>query len=281
MQSTKSWLIKAVIGFGFLIATQAFSADTSIRLLSTTSTDNSGLYQYLLPMFTDKTGIKVYVVAMGTGQALRAAKNGDGDLLIVHARNAELAFMAQGYGSQRMEFMYNDFVIVGPASDPAGIRGTAEATAAMHEIYNRGAVFVSRGDDSGTHKRELWLWQQAGINPDNGTGEQYREVGAGMGKTLNIAATLDAYTLVDRGTWLSFRNRQNLQILVQGDGKLFNQYSVIEMNAEKYPHLKIEEAKQLADWLVSIEGQQAINAFKVNGEQLFSSNFSGAENRSR
>lgn len=275
MDHKRRGLVGTIIGLGLLIAFQSALADNSIRLLSTTSTDNSGLYEHLLPLFTKKTGIRVYVVAMGTGQALRAAKNGDGDLLIVHAKSAELAFMEKGYGSERREFMHNDFVVVGPASDPAGIRGIAEVTAAMSEIYNRGAVFVSRGDDSGTHKRELWLWEQAGISPDNGTGKQYREVGAGMGKTLNIAATLDAYTLVDRGTWLSFRNRQNLQILVQGDGKLFNQYSVIELSAERYPHLKVKEAKQLADWLVSDEGQSAIDAFRINNEQLFSSNYQG------
>lgn len=273
MQDTQNWLIRAFIGLAFAIAAQTVPADNSIRLLSTTSTDNSGLYDYLLPMFTEKTGIRVYVVAMGTGQALRAAKSGDGDLLIVHAKSAELAFMEQGYGSQRREFMYNDFVVVGPASDPAGIHGTTEVTAAMHEIYNKGAVFVSRGDDSGTHKRELWLWQQTGINPGDRTGKQYREVGAGMGKTLNIAATLDAYTLVDRGTWLSFRNRQNLQILVEGDSRLFNQYSVIELKADKYPHVKAKESRQLADWLVSEEGQNAINTFTINGKQLFSANY--------
>lgn len=243
-----------------------------ITLLSTTSTENSGLLSYLSPLFKEEYGIDIHVLAMGTGQAIRAAQNGDGDLLLVHDKPSELSFMQNGYGERRLELMYNDFIIVGPAADPAGLRQKQTVKEAFRSMAKNASTFISRGDSSGTHKAELRLWKSANVETANLNAEVYREVGAGMGRTLNIAATLNAYTLVDRGTWLSFKNRQNLEILLEGDKRLFNQYSVITLNAERYPHLNNTQAKLFAEWLASVKGQQAIANFRVNNEVLFFAN---------
>jgi len=243
--------------------------DNFIVVQSTTSTQNSGLFDYLLPMFTAKTGIEVRVVAVGTGQAIKNAANGDGDVLLVHAKSSEEAFVAGGNGVERFDLMYNDFVIVGPASDPAGIAGTSNAAEALQAIAASGATFASRGDDSGTHKAELKLWQAAGVDPTTASGEWYRETGSGMGATLNAAAGMGAYTLSDRATWVAFENKGDLEIVTQGDAALFNQYGVILVNPEKFPNVKVDQGQQFIDWLLSDEGQAAIAAYQVDGQQLF------------
>ena len=240
-----------------------------IVVQSTTSTQNSGLFDYLLPIFTEKTGIEVRVVAVGTGQAIKNAANGDGDVLLVHAKAAEEAFVAEGNGVERFDLMYNDFVIVGPAADPAGIAGTGDTAAALQAIAASGATFASRGDDSGTHKAELKLWQAAGVDPAAASGEWYRETGSGMGATLNAAAGMGAYTLTDRATWVAFENKGDLQIVTEGDAALFNQYGVILVNPEKFPAVKAAKGQQFVDWLLSEEGQAAIAAYQVDGQQLF------------
>lgn len=248
------------------------ATDTFITVASTTSTQNSGLFEFLLPVFTEKTGIEVRVIAVGTGQAIKLAENGDADLLLVHDRAGEMKFLRQGYGINRREVMYNDYVIVGPASDPAAVRGVKDAAAAFRRIAGAGSSFVSRGDDSGTNRQELRLWQAAGIDAMAASGTWYKEVGAGMGATLNTAAGMDAYTLTDRATWVAFRNRANLELLAEGDQRLFNQYAVIEINPAVHPSVKSAEAKAFADWLVSREGQAVIGAFVVDGQVLFHPN---------
>jgi tungstate transport system substrate-binding protein len=250
------------------------AGDKFIVVQSTTSTEQSGLFGHLLPLFTDKTGIEVRVVAVGTGQAIKNARNGDGDVLLVHAKPDEETFVADGEGVKRFDVMYNDFVIVGPASDPAGAGGMTDATAALQKIAAARAPFASRGDDSGTHKAELKLWQAAGVDAKAASGSWYRETGSGMGPTLNTAVGMNAYALADRGTWLSFQNRGGLDILVQGDGKLFNQYGVILVNPEKHPNVKADLGQQFVDWLISAEGQKAIAAYRIGGEQLFFPNAS-------
>ena len=248
----------------------ALAEDASfIVVQSTTSTQNSGLFDHLLPIFTEKTGIEVRVVAVGTGQAIKNAANGDGDVLLVHAKSAEEAFVAEGNGVERFDLMYNDFVIVGPAADPAGIAGAGDAAAALQAIAASGATFASRGDDSGTHKAELKLWQAAGVDPTSASGEWYRETGSGMGATLNAAAGMGAYTLTDRATWVAFENKGDLRIVTEGDSALFNQYGVILVNPEKFPAVKAGEGQQFVDWLLSEEGQAAIAAYQVDGQQLF------------
>lgn len=246
----------------------------SIIVQSTTSTQNSGLYDYLLPIFEKKTGIKVHVVAVGTGQALENGRRGDGDVLLVHARPAEEKFVKQGYGVSRRDVMYNDFVIVGPKSDPAGVKGMDDATAALKKIAGSGAIFASRGDESGTHKKELSLWRAAGIDPIAASGQWYRETGSGMGATLNTGIGMDGYVMTDRATWISFKNKAGHEILVEGDDALFNQYGVIMVNPQTHPHVKAQAAQTFIDWIVSKEGQQAIAAFRVNGQQLFYPNAS-------
>ncbi len=273
---TLTSLLRAGLAALLLTATCASSGvaqERSVRMLSTTSTENSGLFSYLLPIFESKTGIRVHVVAVGTGQALRGARNGDADVLMVHDKASELKFIADGYGVDRREVMYNDFVIVGPRDDPAKIGGTNDAISALQMIKKSGAVFVSRGDDSGTHKAERRLWRAAGIEPEGRSNPWYREAGSGMGATLNIAAGMNAYTLTDRGTWLSFRNRRDLEILVEGDPPLFNQYGILLVNPAKHPHVKVKAARALIDWITSPEGQRAIGNFTVKGQVLFIPNF--------
>ena len=255
------------------LASPGTAQERSVRMLSTTSTENSGLLSYLLPIFESKTGIRVHVVAVGTGQALRGARNGDADVLMVHDKASELKLIADGHGIERREVMYNDFVIVGPRDDPAKIGGTKDAISALQTIKKSGAVFVSRGDDSGTHKAERRLWRAAGIEPGGRSDPWYREAGSGMGATLNIAAGMNAYTLTDRGTWLSFRNRRDLEILVEGDPPLFNQYGIMLVNPAKHPHVKAKEGRRLIDWITSPEGQRAIGKFTVEGRVLFIPNF--------
>ncbi|HET8728998.1 MAG TPA: extracellular solute-binding protein [Alphaproteobacteria bacterium] len=255
-----------VIALAVASAVPAPAQERFITLASTTSTEQSGLFDHILPMFEEKTGIEVRVVAQGTGQALETGRRGDADVVFVHARAAEEAFVAEGFAEQRNPVMYNDFVIVGPASDPADVGGTTDAVAALGTIAEAKAPFASRGDDSGTHKAELALWQQAGIDP---SGDWYRETGSGMGPTLNTAAAMDAYTLTDRATWLNFDNRQNLETLVEGDDRLFNQYGVMVVNPEKHPHVKADLGQEFVDWLISPEGQQAIASYEIGGEQLF------------
>jgi len=270
-------LIAGTLAFGLTVGAgaAALAADTFIIVQSTTSTQNSGLFDHILPMFKDKSGIEVRVVAVGTGQALKNAANGDGDVLLVHAKPSEEKFVADGFGVKRFDVMYNDFVIVGPKNDPAGIKGMTDATAALQKIAGSEAAFASRGDDSGTHKKERALWKQAGIDPTASSGSWYRETGSGMGATLNAAAGMGAYTMSDRATWLAFKNKDALEILAQGDDRLFNQYGVILVNPEKHPNVKAEPGQEFIDWLVGPEGQKAIASYKVGGEQLFFPNASG------
>lgn len=258
----------AVLGLS-LAGGSAQAADKFIVVQSTTSTQNSGLLDYILPMFTKKTGIEVRVVAVGTGQAIKNAQNGDGDVLLVHAKPAEEKFVADGWGVKRFDVMYNDFVIVGPASDPAKVGGMKDAPGAMKMIAEAKAPFASRGDDSGTHKAELKLWQAAGVDVKAASGSWYRETGSGMGATLNAAAGMGAYCLTDRATWISFQNKGNLKIEVEGDPRLFNQYGVMLVNPEKHPNVKAKEGQAFIDWLIGAEGQAAIASYKINGQQLF------------
>ena len=248
-----------------------------IILQSTTSTQNSGLYDAILPRFEAETGIAVRVVAVGTGHAIRNARNGDGDVLLVHSKPDEEAFVAAGWGLERIDVMYNDFVIVGPVEDVAGIRGRSDAVAALATLAGSRTPFVSRGDDSGTHKKELALWRATGLDPQAESGTWYREAGAGMGATLNIAVGMAAYTLTDRGTWLSFRNKQGFAVLVEGDPRLFNQYGVVLVDPAKHPHVKIDPARRFVDWLTGPAGQAAIAGYTLDGQQLFFPN--APENR--
>jgi tungstate transport system substrate-binding protein len=249
-------------------APAALAQERSITVSSTTSTEQSGLFGYILPIFKAKTGIDVRVVAQGTGQALDTGRRGDADVVFVHDPVAEEKFVADGAGVKRFEVMYNDFVIVGPKADPAGVRGMKDSKAALAKIAAASAPFASRGDKSGTHAAELRLWKEAGVDPAKANG-WYRETGSGMGPTLNTASGMNAYALTDRGTWLAFKNRADLEIVVEGDPKLFNQYGVILVNPAKHPHVKKEAGQAFVDWLVSGEGQKAIAAYKIGGEQLF------------
>ncbi|MCG7200736.1 substrate-binding domain-containing protein [Marinobacter pelagius] len=246
----------------------AFSAHAEdyITLASTTSTENSGLFDAILPKFEDATGIEVRVVAVGTGQAFEIARRGDADSLLVHDTAGEQRFVENGFASERADVMYNDFVLIGPADDPANIREAESAAEAFAAIAEAEAPFTSRGDDSGTNRAELRLWKSAGVEPD---GDWYRELGSGMGPTLNTAAAMDAYVMSDRATWVAFGNPQNLTLLFEGDEVLFNQYGSLLLSEEKHPHLKHELARQWHNWLISKEGQQAIADFKVDGQQLF------------
>jgi len=247
----------------------ARAADRFIVVQSTTSTQNSGLFDHILPIFTDKTGIEVRVVAVGTGQAIKNAANGDGDVLLVHAKPAEERFVAEGWGVKRFDVMYNDFVVVGPAADPAGVSGMNDAVAALKKIAEAKAPFASRGDDSGTHKAELALWREAGIDVKAASGSWYRETGSGMGATLNTGVGMGAYVLTDRATWIAFKNKGDFKVAVAGDPKLFNQYGIILVDKAKHPAVKADLGQEFVDWLVGPEGQAAIAGFKVEGEQLF------------
>jgi tungstate transport system substrate-binding protein len=250
-------------------ALPALAQERSITVASTTSTEQSGLFGHILPIFTRETGIAVRVVALGTGQALDVGRRGDADVVFVHDRAAEERFVAEGFGGPRRHVMFNDFVITGPAADPARIAGLGDTAEALRRIAAARAPFISRGDRSGTHAAELRLWQLAGIDPATGRGQWYREVGQGMGPALNTAAAQGAYILADRGTWLSFRNRQDQRILIEGDSRLFNQYGVMPVNAQRHPHVKAADGQRFIDWLLSAAGQAAIASYRINGEQLF------------
>ena len=250
-------------------ALPAFAQERSITVASTTSTEQSGLFGHILPIFTRESGIAVRVVALGTGQALDVGRRGDADVVFVHDRAAEERFVAEGFGGPRRHVMFNDFVITGPAADPARIAGLGDTAEALRRIAAARAPFISRGDRSGTHAAELRLWQLAGIDPATGRGQWYREVGQGMGPALNTAAAQGAYILADRGTWLSFRNRQDQRILIEGDTRLFNQYGVMLVNAQRHPHVKAADGQRFIDWLLSAAGQAAIASYRINGEQLF------------
>jgi tungstate transport system substrate-binding protein len=251
------------------VSSQAEAAGRFILVASTTSTANSGLFDRLLPIFTARTGIEVRVVAVGTGQALKLARNGDADVLFVHHRPSEERFVAEGYGMKRFDVMYNDFIVIGPKADPAGIKGMKTVAEAFARIAAAKAPFASRGDDSGTHKAELAIWANAGVEVKKVSGTWYRELGSGMGATLNTAAGLPAYTLADRGTWLSFKNRQDLALLLEGDPILFNRYGVILVHPAKHPHVKAADGQAFIDWLTGPEGQKAIADFTLEGEPLF------------
>jgi len=259
----------ALVLFGIIAGcAPAVAEDRSIVVASTTSPQDSRLFGYLLPLFKARTGIEVKVIAQGTGQALDTARRGDADVVFVHAKSQEEKFIAEGFGVKRFAVMYNDFVLIGPGSDPAGVKGD-NIEAALKTIKAKGVPFVSRGDRSGTHSAELALWKQAGIDIAVAKGPWYREIGQGMGAALNTAGAMDAYVLSDRGTWLSFKNRGDLGIVVEGDKRLFNQYGVMLVNPEKYPSVKKELGQAFVDWLISSEGQAAIASYKIDGQQLF------------
>jgi tungstate transport system substrate-binding protein len=261
--------MRSVFLFLFLLFANTAHAQSAITLASTTSTQNSGLYGYILPIFTAKTGIEVNVVAVGTGQAIKIAENGDADALLVHHRVSEDAFVANGFGIERRDVMYNDYVVVGPKNDPAGVAKSTSTNQALKAIGQSESLFISRGDDSGTHKKERELWVSAKFTP---TGDWYREIGAGMGAALNMAAATDAYVLSDRGTWLSFGNKQNLMILFQGQPVLRNPYGIILVNPERHPHVNIADTRIFSNWLTSDDGQTAISNFRVGNSQLFCPN---------
>lgn len=261
--------ITAFITAGTLVlgwSSTLMAADDYITLASTTSTENSGLFGAIIPTFTEESGIEVRVVAVGTGQAFEIARRGDADSLLVHDTAGEEQFVADGYATERLDVMYNDFVIVGPSDDPAGISDSETVSDAMQRIAESESPFASRGDDSGTHRAELRLWEDAGVTPQ---GEWYRELGSGMGPTLNTASGMNAYSFTDRATWVAFENPQDLTLLFEGDDALFNQYGSLLLSEEQHPHLKHELATQWHEWLVSAQGQQAIADFEIAGEQLF------------
>jgi tungstate transport system substrate-binding protein len=252
----------------FLLCAEANAQDQTIVVASTTSTQDSGLFAYLLPIVKEKTGVEVKVLAQGTGQALDTARRGDADVVFVHAKSAEEKFLAEGFGVKRYPVMYNDFVLIGPKSDPAGVAGR-DIVAALQTIKAKDAPFISRGDRSGTHIAELALWKDAGIDFAKDRGAWYKEIGQGMGAALNTASASNAYVLSDRGTWLAFKNRGDLAILIEGDGKLFNQYGVMLVNPAKHPAVKKEAGERFINWLISSEGQSAIAGYKIDGQQLF------------
>lgn len=260
----------AVLVVGIAMVAGAASGERqSITVASTTSTENSGLFAYLLPLFTAETGIEVRVVAVGTGQAIRVAANGDADVLFVHHPPSEHKFVADGLGLERHAVMHNDFVLVGAAGDDAGVRGMIDVANALRRLSVGEHNFVSRGDDSGTHKKELALWKAAAVDPRPASGTWYRESGSGMGATLNTASGMDAYTLTDRATWARFGNKGNLEILVEGDARLHNPYGVIVVNPERHPHVHVTEAQAFVDWLMSERGQKEIATYSVDGRQQF------------
>jgi tungstate transport system substrate-binding protein len=262
-------LMRILVAAMLCFSVAAEAQQRFITVASTTSTEQSGLFKHLLPRFEKRTGIQVRVVALGTGQALDIGRRGDADVVFVHAKSLEEKFVAEGHGVKRFEVMYNDFVLVGPKSDPARVGGSKDIVASLKKIAAAKAPFASRGDKSGTHFAELQLWREARIDPAKDKPSWYRETGSGMGPTLNTASGMNAYALADRGTWLSFKNRGELVISVEGDRRLFNQYGVILVNPAKHPHVKKEAGQAFVDWLVSRDGQDAIAGYKINGEQLF------------
>lgn len=269
-------IVAGAMGLAVTVAGPSQAQDNAIIVQSTTSTANSGLYDYLLPVFEKASGVTVHVVAVGTGQAIKNARNCDGDVLLVHARPAEEKFVADGRGVERFDLMYNDFVIVGPPADPAGIAGMSDAQAAFRKIAESEALFASRGDDSGTHKKEMALWRDTGIDTQSASGGWYRETGSGMGATLNAGVGMGAYVMTDRATWISFKNKGDFEILVEGDEDLFNQYGVILVNQEKCPNVNAEAGQTFVDWLLSKEGQEAIASYRMQGQQLFFPNADAA-----
>ncbi len=279
MTTTRRLLIQACVSLAFVGSALAQTTPAApvpgndggrfIIVSSTTSTQDSGLFGHILPLFKAKTGIEVRVISQGTGQALDTGRRGDADVVFVHARAQEAKFVAEGFGLERRPVMYNDFVLIGPKADPAGVAGSKDIAAALVKIQEKGAAFVSRGDKSGTHAAELGLWKVAGVDLDAKKGPWYREIGQGMGAALNTAGAMGAYVLADRGTWISFKNRGDLTIAVEGDTRLFNQYGVIAVNPAKHPHVKINDGQAFVTWLTSPEGQQAIAAYKIDGQQLF------------
>ena len=272
-RSTLISVAAVLVTSGTITATSAFAQDKFIVVASTTSTEDSGLFRYLLPLFKAKTGIEVRVVAQGTGQALATARKGDADVVLVHDKVAELKFAQEGFGLDRREVMYNDFVIVGPKADPAKISGSKEVIESLKRIAASQSPFASRGDKSGTYAAELRYWKQAEIDPKTGKGTWYRETGSGMGPTLNTASAMGAYAFTDRGTWLSFKNRGDLGIVVEGDTKLFNQYGIMLVNPARHAHVKKELGQMFIDWMTSTEGQAAIASYKIEGQQLFFPNY--------
>jgi len=268
-------LIRSLLAAALCVTFSAEAQQRFITVASTTSTEQSGLFKHLLPIFEKKSGIQVRVVALGTGQALDMGRRGDADVVFVHAKPLEEKFVAEGFGVQRFEVMYNDFILVGPKSDPARVAGGKDVVEALQRIRKTQSPFASRGDKSGTHFAEVELWKAAGVDIATEKGPWYRETGSGMGPTLNIASGMNAYALTDRGTWLSFKNRGELVISVAGDRRLFNQYGVMLVNPAKHPHVKKDMAQAFVDWLVSDEGQDAIAAYKIGGEQLFFPNAKG------
>ena len=266
---TRRFIVALGAAASLALAGPALAQDKSIVVSSTTSTTDSGLFNHILPLFKKKTGIDVKVVSQGTGQALETGRRGDSDVVFVHARQQEEKFVADGFGVKRFPVMYNDFVLIGPKSDPAGIKGSKDIAAALKAIKGKSAPFISRGDKSGTHSAEFNLWKGAGIDIAADKGGWYKEIGQGMGAALNTASASNAYVLADRGTWLSFKNRGDLDIVVEGDNKLFNQYGIILVNPAKHPNVKKAEGQAFIDWIVSPEGQKAIADYKIGGNQLF------------
>ena len=270
MLNRRTLIAAAALGAVIMSAPAALAQDKSIVVASTTSTQDSGLFEYLLPLYKQKTGVTVKVVAQGTGQALDTGRRGDADVVFVHAKSAEEKFLAEGEGVKRYPVMYNDFVLIGPKSDPAGIKGMKDVAIALKAIKDKQAPFISRGDKSGTHIAELALWNKgAGIDIEKDKGPWYKSIGQGMGAALNTAAASNGYVLSDRGTWISFKNKGDLAIVVEGDKRLFNQYGVMLVNPAKHPNVKKDLGQQFIDWLVSPEGQKALANYKIDGQQLF------------
>ena len=265
------------VALALLPQATAFGQEKSIVVASTTSTQDSGLFSHILPLFKAKTGIDVKVISQGTGQAIDTGRRGDADVVFVHARAQEEKFVADGFGVKRFDVMYNDFVLIGPKSDPAGIKGSKDIAAALKAIFAKAAPFVSRGDKSGTHAAELALWKAADLDPAAAKPSWYREIGQGMGAALNTASAMGAYVLADRGTWLAFKNREALQIAVEGDKALFNQYGIILVNPARHSYVKKELGQAFIDWILSAEGQNAIRSFTIGGEQLFFPNADGTQ----
>ena len=276
MFNRRTLIAAAAFGAVVMAAPVAHPQDKSIVVSSTTSTQDSGLFGHILPLFKAKTGIEVKVVSQGTGQALDTGRRGDADVVFVHAKSQEEKFVADGFGMKRYPVMYNDFVLIGPSSDPAGIKSSKDIVIALKTIKEKAAPFISRGDKSGTHAAELALWKIAGIDIEADKGAWYKSIGQGMGAALNTASAGNAYVLADRGTWLAFKNRGDLIIVVEGDKRLFNQYGVMLVNPAKHPTVKKELGQQFIDWLISSDGQKAIANYKINGEQLFYPNANDA-----